>query len=214
MGPEFITPAFLARRTTRCRLEFVISRFIFIKSGRPIPRTPILSAKTFPASPRSNSKRRTMENTFLATVANGDGGDFAHYLSGPMETGSQLTQFSDQIKARRIGREDALYLLSRPTRRAGKFLRMPLDKLELANATVLVPPSDAVIQSMERPPTPFMSPRSARRTFQMSRLGLDGKRDDCGHVKSLRRQQDAESGRSPSRSRTINGVGGRFHGLY
>jgi len=34
----------------------------------------------------------------------------------------QLTQFSDQIKAARIGREDALYLLSRAdARRAGNF---------------------------------------------------------------------------------------------
>src|SRR5437762_6948545 len=36
----------------------------FHKSGRPIPRTPIRSARTFPASLRSNSKRPMMENTF------------------------------------------------------------------------------------------------------------------------------------------------------
>src|SRR5437773_4130151 len=40
---------------------------------------------------------------FLATVANGDGGDFAHYLLGPHGTTSgewkQITKFSDQIKA-------------------------------------------------------------------------------------------------------------------
>jgi prolyl oligopeptidase len=41
----------------------------------------------------------------LATVANGDGGDFAHYLLGPDRNWKQLTQFSDQIKAARIGRD-------------------------------------------------------------------------------------------------------------
>src|ERR1700719_843093 len=44
----------------------------------------------------------------LATVANGDGGDFAHYLLGPDGTWKQLTQFSDQIKQARIGRDNAL----------------------------------------------------------------------------------------------------------
>src|SRR5207237_3210390 len=39
-------------------------RFTFIKLERPIPGTPIPSAKTFLASPRSSSKRPTMENTF------------------------------------------------------------------------------------------------------------------------------------------------------
>src|SRR5213079_2647285 len=35
----------------------------------------------------------------LATVANGDGGDFSHYLLGPDRTWKQITQLSDQIKA-------------------------------------------------------------------------------------------------------------------
>src|SRR5438128_4791459 len=85
----------------------------------------------------------------LATVANGDGGDFAHYLLGPDGGWKQLTQFSDQIKAARLGRDGALYLLSRADAPRGKILRAPLDRPELANATVIVALSDAVIQFME-----------------------------------------------------------------
>src|SRR5881296_709838 len=85
----------------------------------------------------------------LATVANGDGGDFAHYLLGPDGNWKQITQFSDQIKAARLGRDNALYLLSRADAPRGKILRLPLDNPELANATVIVPPGDAVIQFME-----------------------------------------------------------------
>src|SRR5213596_4114435 len=48
----------------------------------------------------------------LATVANGDGGDFAHYLLGPdgstLGGWKQITQFSDQIKAARLGRDNVL----------------------------------------------------------------------------------------------------------
>src|SRR5205085_7503046 len=85
----------------------------------------------------------------LATVANGDGGDFSHYLLGPDGNWKQITQFSDQIKAARIGRDDALYLLSRADAPRGKILRAALDKPKLANATVIVSSSEAVIQVME-----------------------------------------------------------------
>jgi prolyl oligopeptidase len=82
----------------------------------------------------------------LATVANGDGGDFAHYLLGSDETWTQITQFSDQIKNARLGRDDALYLISRAGAPRGKILRLPLDAPELKNAAEIVPAGDAVIE--------------------------------------------------------------------
>jgi prolyl oligopeptidase len=82
----------------------------------------------------------------LATVANGDGGDFAHYLLGPDGTWKQITQFSDQIKVARLGRDDALYLVSRAGAPRGKILRLPLDAPELKNAAEIVPAGDAVIE--------------------------------------------------------------------
>ena len=85
----------------------------------------------------------------LATVANGDGGDFAHYLLGPDGNWKQLTKFEDQVKAARLGRDNALYLLSRADAPRGKVLRMPLDNPALAAAPTIVPSSDAVIQSIE-----------------------------------------------------------------
>src|SRR5438094_8320603 len=82
----------------------------------------------------------------LATVANGDGGDFAHYLLGPDGNWKQVTQFSDQIKAARIGRDNALYLLSRADAPRGKILRLPLEVPELKNAAEIVASGDAVIE--------------------------------------------------------------------
>src|ERR1043166_6814045 len=74
----------------------------------------------------------------LASVANGDGGDFVHYLLGPDKSASggwkRITQFSDQIKAARLGRDNALYLLSRNAAPRGKILRLPLEALELNKA--------------------------------------------------------------------------------
>ena len=82
----------------------------------------------------------------LATVANGDGGDFAHYLLGSDGTWTQITQFTDQIKNARLGRDDALYVISRAGAPRGKILRLPLDAPELKNAAEIVPAGEAVIE--------------------------------------------------------------------
>jgi prolyl oligopeptidase len=82
----------------------------------------------------------------VATVANGDGGDFAFYLLNPNGEWKQIAQFSDQCKAAVLGRDQALYLLSTAGSPRGKVLRLPLDTPELAKATVIVPPGEAVIQ--------------------------------------------------------------------
>ncbi len=111
----------------------------------------------------------------LATVANGDGGDFSHYLLGSDGTWKQLTQFSDQIKAARLGRDNALYLLSRSAAPRGKILRMPLDNPALTSATTIVPESDAVIQSMEPTANALYVEDLLGGPSQIRRFDLDGK---------------------------------------
>jgi prolyl oligopeptidase len=116
--------------------------------------------------------------TILATVANGDGGDFAHYLLGPDGAWKQLTQFSDQIKQARVGRDNALYLLSRENAPRGKILRMPLDKPELASATMIVPASDAVIEGMVPTANVLYVQDLLGSPSQIRRFGLDGKGEE------------------------------------
>jgi len=82
----------------------------------------------------------------LAAVANGDGGDFAHYLRGSGSDWRQLTRFEDGIKEVKFGRDGALYLLSRKDAPRGKVLRLPLDSLDLAKASVAVPESKGVVE--------------------------------------------------------------------
>ncbi len=111
----------------------------------------------------------------LATVANGDGGDFSHYLLGPDGTWKQLTQFSDQIKSARLGRDNALYLLSRAEAPRGKILRMPLDNPALTSATIIIPESDAVIQSIEPTGNALYVQDLLGGPSQIRRFDLDGK---------------------------------------
>lgn len=82
----------------------------------------------------------------LATVANGDGGEYAHYVLGADGRWKQITRFSDQVKSGQFGPDDSLYLLSRQDAPHGKILRLPPEASELAQAKVVVPPGAAVIE--------------------------------------------------------------------
>src|SRR5437667_684341 len=129
----------------------------------------------------------------LATVANGDGGDFAHYLLGPDGSWKQITQFSDQIKAARLGRDNALYLLARADAPRGKILRLPLDNPELANATMIVPPSDAVIQFMEPTASALYVGDLLGGPSQIRRFGLDGKNETLIPIPKISAVSEMES---------------------
>jgi len=120
----------------------------FHKLGTPDTEDTYSIGKDFPRIAEINLEPSRDGKSILATVANGDGGDFAHYLLGPDKTWKQITQFSDQIKLARLGRDDALYLLSRADAPRGKILRLPLEAPELKNAAEIVAAGEAVIEKI------------------------------------------------------------------
>lgn len=79
----------------------------------------------------------------LASVANGDGGQFAHYVMDSSGHWTQLTRFQDGIVLAKFGPgnrpgEDALYLLSRKNAPRGQILRLPLTQFDLSQAKIVV----------------------------------------------------------------------------
>jgi prolyl oligopeptidase len=120
----------------------------FHKLGTPDTEDTYSIGKDFPRIAEINLAASHDGKYILATVANGDGGDFAHYLLGPDGKWKQITQFSDQIKVARLGRDNALYLLSRADAPRGKILRLPLDVPELKNAAEIVASGEAVIEQI------------------------------------------------------------------
>jgi prolyl oligopeptidase len=84
----------------------------------------------------------------LATVANGDGGDFEHFLRDAAGW-HQLTQFEGGIKVIKFGKDDALYLLSKKNAPRGKILRVPLADPDLTKAVVVVPQGRGVVEDYE-----------------------------------------------------------------
>ncbi|PYL52055.1 MAG: S9 family peptidase, partial [Verrucomicrobia bacterium] len=111
----------------------------------------------------------------LATVANGDGGDFSHYLLGPDGNWKQITQFSDQIKAARLGRDNALYLLSRAGAPRGKILRLPIETPELSSAVEIVRTGEPVIERIVPTADALYTGDLLGGPSQIRRFGLDGK---------------------------------------
>jgi prolyl oligopeptidase len=84
----------------------------------------------------------------VAAVANGDGGDFAHYLRDASGRWRQVTRFEDGVKQARIGRDGGLYLLSLKNAPHGNILRLALEQPELGKASVVVPERTGVIQEL------------------------------------------------------------------
>ncbi len=116
----------------------------FHKLGTAATEDTYVIGKDFPRIAEAVLSASQDGKYLLATVENGDGGDYAHFLCGPDGKWTQLTQFSDGVKAVVVG-DDAVYMLSRDHAPRGKLLRAPLATPELKNAKVIVPESAAVI---------------------------------------------------------------------
>jgi prolyl oligopeptidase len=82
----------------------------------------------------------------LATMANGDGGDFAHFLMGPDGQWHQIARLSDEISAIAFGTDGYLYLLSHLNAPKGKILRISLSRPSISAAQTVVPESRVAIE--------------------------------------------------------------------
>ena len=116
------------------------------KLGTPISEDKYDLGKDLPRIAEIALEKSENSPWILATVANGDGGDFAHYLRDGSGKWTQLTRFEDGIKSARLGRDNAIYLMSQDKAPHGKLLRLSLDTPELQKAALVVPESKGVIQ--------------------------------------------------------------------
>ncbi|MGH8164338.1 MAG: hypothetical protein ACREP1_08405, partial [Rhodanobacteraceae bacterium] len=126
----------------------------------------------------------------LAVVANGDGGDFDHFLHTPDGKWEQLTKFSDQIKQAQFGRDDAIYFISRADAPRGKVLRLPLDHPDLSAAKVVVPASEAVVQQIEPATDALYVADLLGGPSQVRRFDLDGKNEKTINIPPISAVQE------------------------
>lgn len=94
----------------------------------------------------------------LASVANGDGGEYAHYLREPSGPWRRIADFKDQVRRVEFGRDPlyiewgsdpGLYLLSFRGAPRGQILRISLDAADLSAATTILPEGEHVIMDFK-----------------------------------------------------------------
>jgi len=110
----------------------------FHKLGTDAKQDTYVIGKEFPRI--AEIKLHTSDNGrwLVAGVANGDGGQFAHYVMDSPGIWTQVTHFEDGVVSAKVGPNDDLYLLSRKDAPRGRILRLRLPTLPLRQAKVLV----------------------------------------------------------------------------
>jgi prolyl oligopeptidase len=113
----------------------------FHKLGSDPKQDTYVIGKEFPRI--AEIQLRTSDNGrwTVITVANGDGGQFAHYIMNSAGHWTPLTHFEDGIVSVKVGADDALYLLSRKDAPRGQILRLPLAYTDRSEAKIVVPQS-------------------------------------------------------------------------
>src|SRR6266853_2863903 len=123
----------------------------FHKMGAPVSADTYSIGKEFPRIAEILMRTSDDGRYVLAQVANGDGGEFAHYLmdftAERANTWIQVTHFIEKVSQAVFGKDHTLYLLYRNNAPRGKVLRVPLGKPVLANAETVVPQSEAAIEA-------------------------------------------------------------------
>jgi prolyl oligopeptidase len=146
----------------------------FHKLGTPIEKDTYSLGKELPRIAEIALATSDDGKWTLAEVANGDGGEFAHYLFDG-KSWKQLTKFEDKVTSMVFGRDARLYLLSKASAPRGKILRLDPKKPDLALAQLLVPESEATIQSMALTATRLYVADLLGGPSQLRLFDLDGK---------------------------------------
>jgi prolyl oligopeptidase len=125
--------------------QHFFQQIYFHSLGTPIEQDTYVLGADFPRIAEVELTTSADGRYLLASVANGDGGEYAHYLCAPDGSWQQITHFADQVIAAEFGSDDALYLLSRAGAPRGAILRLPLATPALAHARAVVPERDVTI---------------------------------------------------------------------
>ena len=173
-GTRRLLHAFSAQgRAAGGRPEF-LSAGLFPQTRHAGQRRHLFVGKDFPRIAEIELESSRDGKHILATVANGDGGDFAHYLLGPDGAWKQITQFrmgsswrGSGATTRSICFPGGCAARQNPAAAAGQP--------ELAKAVEIVPASEAVVQQLEPAANALYVDDLLGGPSQVRRFDLDGK---------------------------------------
>ncbi len=133
----------------------------FHQLGTPVDRDRYELGRDLPRIAEIQLEMDVRSGRLLATVQNGDGGEFAIHLRAREGTWRQLCDFDDHIVQAAFGPRDDLYVVSRDGAPRGKILRVAIRDLDVARASVVVPEgTDSIVTDFWEGPT--VHPGSSR----------------------------------------------------
>ena len=153
----------------------------FHRLGTPLSADVYSAGREFPRIAEIDLDASPDGRWILATVANGDGGEYAHYLrdarAGEAAPWRQLAGFADGVKRVAISSDGAtLFLRSVKDAARGKILRLPSDGSKpLAGAEVIVPEGEAVIEGITPTAGSLFVTEMLGGPSRIRQFGLDGK---------------------------------------
>ena len=130
----------------------------FHKLGTPPEQDKLEFGKAFPRIAEIEMETSQDGRHLLARVANGDGGQFAHYLRTPQGVWKQLARFEDKIQQMEFGRDplyiemprdDSIYFLSTKGTPRGEILRMSLDEPVITKSALVLRQSPDTIKTFK-----------------------------------------------------------------
>jgi len=110
----------------------------FHKLGTGSKQDSYVLGKEFPRIAETQLRTSAEGRWLLATVANGDGGEFAHFVMDASGKWTQITHFEDGVVSVQFGPKDQLYLLSRKGAPRGRVLRLDAPTEPLSKAKMIV----------------------------------------------------------------------------
>lgn len=106
--------------------------------GTPTQNDRYEIGKDFPRIAEIRLETDHRSGRVLATVQDGDSGQFAHYIREPGEEWKQITIYDDQIVQAIFGPDNNLFLVSRKNAPKGRVLRLSLVNSSLEKAELII----------------------------------------------------------------------------
>jgi len=120
----------------------------FHKLGTDPSTDTYVIGKEFPRIAETKLESTRDGKYLLASVANGDGGEFSYYLRDEAGQWTKVADDADKIRAMELGFDGNLYALSLKDAPRGKVLAIPMARPALAAAKVVVAQGEATIEDI------------------------------------------------------------------